>query len=124
MVRAYGIYPRASFFNHALSMNYLSSACRFDNIDKPGHGNTDVIIRAPHDITEGKEICLNYFPMNWKYCDRCMVETTWKEDDEEEDEEMVLENEEDEQEFPHAYFFMRYLCPNEECGGTMGPLPP
>ncbi|ERN12217.1 hypothetical protein AMTR_s00034p00191110 [Amborella trichopoda] len=57
-------------------------------------------------------------------CDSCMVEKTWKEDDEEEDEEMTLENEEDEQEFPHAYFFMRYLCPSEECGGSMGPLPP
>ncbi|ERN06421.1 histone-lysine N-methyltransferase ASHR2 [Amborella trichopoda] len=136
MVRAYGIYPRASFFNH----DCLPNACRFDYIDKPGDGNNDIIIRALHDIAEGKEICLSYFPVNWKFadrqkrlledygfvceCDRCIVEKTWREDDEEEDEKMALENEEEEQEFPHAYFFVRYLCPNEECGGTVAPLPP
>ncbi|ERN04946.1 hypothetical protein AMTR_s00080p00136730 [Amborella trichopoda] len=91
-------------------------------------------------VLQEKEICLSYFPVNGKYadrqkrlledygfvceCDRCMVEKTWKEDDEEEDEEMALGNDEEEQEFPHAYFFMRYLCTNEEFGRTMDPLPP
>ncbi|KAI5065016.1 hypothetical protein GOP47_0019711 [Adiantum capillus-veneris] len=47
-IRAYAIYAQASFFNH----DCLPNACRFDYIDKPGVGNTDIIIRCLHDIAE------------------------------------------------------------------------
>ncbi|XP_042496128.1 histone-lysine N-methyltransferase ASHR2 [Macadamia integrifolia] len=150
-VRAYVIYPKASFFNH----DCLPNACRFDYVDSAGDRNTDVIVRAIHDIPEGQEICLSYFPVNWNYadrqrrlledygftcqCDRCKVEMNWKE---EEEDGMEEDNEDDEQmegsegseedenaieedvDFPHAYFFLRYLCDTENCGGTLAPLPP
>ncbi|KAL4189360.1 hypothetical protein AMTRI_Chr08g165060 [Amborella trichopoda] len=105
--------PNACRYFHGIPntkiMAFYSWCCMFDYIDKLRHGNTDVIIRALHDIAEGKRLFEDYgFVCE---CDRCMVEKTWKEDDEEEDEEMALKNKEDDQEFPH-------------CGGTMGPLPP
>lgn len=31
---------------------------------------------------------------------------------------------EEDTDFPHAYFFVRYLCQRENCGGTLAPLPP
>ncbi|VFQ60958.1 unnamed protein product [Cuscuta campestris] len=158
-VRAFGIYLRASFFNH----NCLPNACRFDYIDADlnSRTNTDFIVRALHDITEGWEVCLSYFPVNFKYserqrrlkeeygfvcnCDRCNVEANWDDDDDEgeeeeaekmsgngsgmsEDEEEAMEEEDMEGEvvgdFPHAFFFVRFMCSRDNCGGTLAPLPP
>ncbi|OVA11950.1 SET domain [Macleaya cordata] len=155
-VRAYGIYPKASFFNH----DCLPNACRFDYVDTAEDNNTDIIIRAIHDIQEGREICLSYFPVNWSYkdrqrrlmddygftcdCDRCKVEANWKDDnddnmesDDDDDEQMMAGGSDDQEEeedveggggdnedFPHAYFFVKYVCERENCGGTLAPLPP
>ncbi|OAY76698.1 Histone-lysine N-methyltransferase ASHR2 [Ananas comosus] len=162
-VRAYGIYPDAAFFNH----DCLPNACRFDYVDGPGDRNADLTVRALHEIPQGREVCISYFPANWSYkerqtrlledygfrceCDRCRVESQWKENDcdqdddedggeeetmeegegaEEDGEEMEAEEEgEDEDgdwdgDFPHAYFFVRFLCDRENCGGTLAPLPP
>ncbi|CAA0366530.1 unnamed protein product [Arabidopsis thaliana] len=158
-VRAYGIYPKTSFFNH----DCLPNACRFDYVDSASDGNTDIIIRMIHDVPEGREVCLSYFPVNMNYssrqkrlledygfkcdCDRCKVESSWSEgeedeneimeemedqDEQEEMEDSVGENEEevcgsgvdDESNFPHAYFFVRYMCEKENCFGTLAPLPP
>lgn len=150
-VRAYAIYPNASFFNH----DCLPNACRFDYVDGGTEGNTDMIIRMIHDVPEGREICLSYFPVNLSYpqrqkrllddygfscfCDRCKVEAKWSHEDEdgeddtmeEEDEEMSpsdgvnneIEDEGDD-DFPHAYFFVSFVCDKENCGGTLAPLPP
>ncbi|CAI9275263.1 unnamed protein product [Lactuca saligna] len=164
-VRAYGIYPMASFFNH----DCLPNACRFDYIDVPGSAsgnNTDITIRMIHDVPQEREICLSYFPVNLKYaerqkslkddygflcdCDRCKVEANWSESDddglevdaidEEEDEDTsgVMDEDPDEQmqdeeetdamkgedDFPHAYFFLTYMCDRKNCWGTLAPLPP
>ena len=156
-VRAYGIYPKASFFNH----DCLPNACRFDYVDTASHHNTDITIRLIHDVPEGSEICLSYFPVNETYadrqkrlledygftcyCDRCRVEANWKDDDEQEEEQddegQVMDEDQDEQmigseneieigdgggenDFPHAYFFLRYMCTRENCWGTLAPLPP
>lgn len=150
-VRAYAIYPNASFFNH----DCLPNACRFDYVDNETEGNTDMIIRMIHDVPEGREICLSYFPVSLSYperqkrllddygfscfCDRCKIEANWSHEDgdgedetmEEEDEEMSPsdgENNEIEVEgnddFPHAYFFVRFVCDKENCGGTLAPLEP
>ncbi|KAK1270500.1 Histone-lysine N-methyltransferase ASHR2 [Acorus gramineus] len=145
-VRGYGIYPTASFFNH----DCLPNACRFDYLDGLDGKNTDIIIRAIHDIPQGREVCLSYFPVNWVYadrqrrlsedygfvckCDRCEVEKNWKDDDDDAGEEEGMEEEDgddsdermdgsDDGDFPHAYFFVRYLCDRENCGGTLAPLP-
>ncbi|CAN6470295.1 unnamed protein product [Victoria cruziana] len=145
LVRAYAIYPQASLFNH----DCLPNACRFDYFDNPGDGNTDIIVRALHDIPAGREICLSYFPVNWNYkdrqkrlsedygftcnCDRCQIEIKWKDEDEEEDmdeDEQMNGSDEgwdrsgDEQDFPHEYFFIKFMCDRENCGGTLAPLPP
>ncbi|KAL5700477.1 hypothetical protein ACHQM5_025914 [Ranunculus cassubicifolius] len=146
-VRAYGIYPNASFFNH----DCLPNAVRFDYVDTSVgvERNVDIVIRAIHDFPQGREICLSYFGVKWSYaerqkrlmedygfvcnCDRCKVEVNWKEDDDGSMEEngdeqmMALEEEYGEQEendFPHAYFFVKYVCSRENCGGTLAPLPP
>lgn len=152
-VRAYGIYPKASFFNH----DCLPNACRFDYVDGDGENNTAIVVRAIHEIPEGREVCLSYFPVNWNYkerqarllqdygfkceCDRCQVEKNWKDEDEDQEEEIVesmdeedgtegMEEDnggvggEDDGDFPHAYFFIRYVCDRENCGGTLAPLPP
>ncbi|PWA86992.1 ASH1-related protein 2 [Artemisia annua] len=105
-VRAYGIYGTASLFNH----DCLPNACRFDYVDGGGGGlgsgdNTEIMIRMIHEVPQGMEICLSYFPVNLRYserqkrlkddygfvceCDRCKVEVNW-----------------------------------ENCGGTLAPLPP
>ncbi|KAL3824337.1 hypothetical protein ACJIZ3_020366 [Penstemon smallii] len=152
-VRAYGIYPRASFFNH----DCLPNACRFDYVDSVVEcgSNTDIVVRVIHDLPEGREICLSYFPVNLKYserqtslkedygftcdCDRCKVEANWS-DDEEEEEDMDDDGDDDgdgdgdgddgmrvdleTEYFPHAYFFARYMCNKENCWGTLAPLPP
>ncbi|KAL3719686.1 hypothetical protein ACJRO7_004634 [Eucalyptus globulus] len=157
-VRAYGIYPRASFFNH----DCLPNACRFDYVDSASDGNADIIVRMIHDVPQGREICLSYFPVNLNYanrqrrlmedygfacdCDRCKVEANWSDDenehddigkdddgdgegmDEDADEQMSGSEmgiaEEKETDFPHAYFFVRYMCNRKNCGGTLAPLPP
>ncbi|KAF8093574.1 hypothetical protein N665_0383s0198 [Sinapis alba] len=151
-VRAYGIYPKTSFLNH----DCLPNAGRFDYVDSASDGNTDIIIRMIHDVPQGREVCLSYFPVNMNYssrqkrlledygfkceCDRCKVESSWSEDenedmeemdgeDDQEEEEMEEEEEEegcgdDETSFPHAYFFVRYMCEKENCFGTLAPLPP
>lgn len=160
-VRAYGIYPRASFFNH----DCLPNACRFDYVDGTATDakNTDIIIRVIHDVPSGREICVSYFPVNLKYserqwrlkedygftcdCDRCKVEANWSDQEEEELEEENLNNDEneadmdegddeemmaeeadsvaqDESDFPHSYFFLKYMCNRENCWGTLAPLPP
>ncbi|XP_059635557.1 histone-lysine N-methyltransferase ASHR2 [Cornus florida] len=168
-VRAYGIYPKASFFNH----DCLPNACRFEYLDNNDHpvivnnNNTDMIVRAIHDIPQGREICLSYFPVNFNYserqnrlredygftceCDRCKVEANWSEDDNDNNENEDDDNEEamdedlveeeydrmadseaedgievkrDDDDFPHAYFFLRYMCNRKNCWGTLAPLPP
>jgi SET and MYND domain-containing protein len=158
--RAYAVYPRASLFNH----DCLPNACHFDYPDRPGPGNTDIVVRALHDIPEGREVCISYFAANWRYadrqrrlledygfrceCDRCQVESQWKDDDDNNgddgDDTMEEEGEDDagdrgddgmeeeegdgatngNDDFPHAYFFVRYLCDNEGCWGMLAPLPP
>ncbi|XP_061367077.1 histone-lysine N-methyltransferase ASHR2-like [Gastrolobium bilobum] len=158
-VRAYGIYPYASFFNH----DCLPNACRFDYVDtnQPDDShNTDIIIRMIHDVPQGREICLSYFPVNENYssrqkrliedygftcnCDRCNVESNWSdndsvEDNAEEEEEEVMDEDQNEimaasdtdynthgdnNDFPHAYFFLKYMCDRTNCWGTLAPLPP
>ncbi|KAI3838621.1 hypothetical protein MKX03_030387 [Papaver bracteatum] len=156
-VRAYGIYPKASFFNH----DCLPNACRFDYVDGRNSSgsavpdnitnNTDIIIRVIHDVPEGREICLSYFPVTWNYlerqtrlkddygfecdCDRCKVEVNWKEEDdnsgtgiEPDNDEAMEGSDEDASEadndFPHAYFFVKYVCDRDNCGGTLASLPP
>ncbi|KAG0568079.1 hypothetical protein KC19_7G184800 [Ceratodon purpureus] len=157
-VRAYAMFAQASMFNH----DCLPNACRFEYVDRDGEGNTDVIVRALHEIEEGSEVCLSYFPIDWAYgdrqtrlheeygfwckCARCKVESEWKDEDEGEDDEGESDGElevgasdvgagkvtsedagsvdDDEDDFGHAIFFVKYLCPVEECGGTMAPLPP
>lgn len=77
-------------------------------------------------------------------CDRCVVEKDWSDDEEDDEEEKEDEDEGMEEEdgdeamenmdttgedgedgnFPHAYFFVRYVCDTVNCGGTLAPLPP
>jgi SET domain len=157
-VRAFGIYLSASLFNH----DCLPNVCRFDYIDDPNReNNTDFMFRALHDIAEGSEVCISYICVTRGYrerqkmlmqdygfkceCDRCKIESQWKENQGDEEDagdenggdmeeieggedgegEMEVEEEEngeeDDEDFPHQYFFLRYVC---KCGGTLAPLPP
>ncbi|KAL6188337.1 hypothetical protein ACLB2K_039730 [Fragaria x ananassa] len=156
--RAYGIYPKASFFNH----DCLPNACRFDY-----DLSTEITVRMIHDVPEGREICLSYFPVNEPYsrrqrilaedygfvcqCDRCKVEANWSDNeevaeeeggsaegmDEDQDQEMGGDSEPEGgsgsdieakaqggADFPHAYFFVRFMCSRTNCWATLAPLPP
>ncbi|XP_027341277.1 histone-lysine N-methyltransferase ASHR2-like isoform X2 [Abrus precatorius] len=132
---------------------------RFDYVDTnppDDSHNTDIIIRMIHDVPQGREICLSYFPVNENYssrqkrlsedygftchCDRCNVESNWSDNDsvednaEDEDENMDEDRSEasdtdnnpigDNNDFPHAYFFLKYMCDRTNCWGTLAPLPP
>jgi SET and MYND domain-containing protein len=62
-------------------------------------------------------------------CVDVMEDHQEEEEEEEEEEEAVDEeamgsDEEAQESFPHAIFFVKYLCPDESCGGTLAPLPP
>ncbi|XP_050373503.1 histone-lysine N-methyltransferase ASHR2 [Argentina anserina] len=156
--RAYGVYPKASFFNH----DCLPNACRFDYVDE---ANTDIVVRMIHDVPAGREVCLSYFPVNEPFsrrqrtlaedygfvckCDRCNVEANWSDNeeaeeegdgsaegmDEDQDQEMegdseseagcdIVDGAQGEADFPHAYFFVRFMCSRTNCWGTLAPLPP
>lgn len=123
--------------------------------------NTDIIIRTIHDIPQGREICLSYFPVNERYperqkrlredygfhcqCDRCKIEANWSESEggDDDDDDDVMEEDRDEpmetafeakdgpetaaredDDFPHAFFFLKFMCNKKNCWGTMAPLPP
>ncbi|KAF7829152.1 histone-lysine N-methyltransferase ASHR2 [Senna tora] len=122
-IKAYAIYPKATFFNH----DCLPNACRFDYVDTSAPGdehNTDIVIRMIKDVSEGEEICISYFRINRDYatrkrilmedyrfvceCDRCKIEANWVGDGD----------------FPHAWFLSKYVCDRNNCSGTMAPLPP
>lgn len=144
LVRGYGIYVYASCFNH----DCLPNVCRFDYLDRDSNdsndsygqnSNTEISIRAIHEISQGNEICLSYFPVNWTYnerqhrlkedygfqcsCDRCLVEKKWNTGVVEEDDAMESAKNSNE-EFPHAYFFLNFMCSRLNCGGTLAHLPP
>lgn len=122
------------------------------------------MVRMIHDVPEGREVCLSYFPVNQAFssrqrtlaedygfvcqCDRCKVEANWSDNDEAEEEagsaEVMDEDQDQEMEaasesetgsdveaqeqgeadFPHAYFFIRFMCSRTNCWGTLAPLPP
>eukprot|EP00897_Mesotaenium_endlicherianum_P003106 jgi/Mesen1/2823/ME000172S01965 len=90
-VRAYALYPLAALLNHGCYPN----VCRFDDVDRPGEGNTDMYVRAMCDVPPGGELCLSYFPVDWSLgvrrerlrdeygfecaCERCSLEEGWGE---------------------------------------------
>ncbi|KAL0342037.1 UNVERIFIED_CONTAM: Histone-lysine N-methyltransferase ASHR2 [Sesamum calycinum] len=109
---------------------------RFDYVDSASDfSNTDIVVRR---LKEDYGFTCD--------CDRCNVEANWSDNEEEgegeidqEDEDMDEDADDDmgadlettecgmakeNDDFPHAYFFMRYMCSRDNCGGTLAPLPP
>ncbi|XP_052727482.1 histone-lysine N-methyltransferase ASHR2 isoform X2 [Vigna angularis] len=115
-VRAYGIYPYASFFNH----DCLPNACRFDYVDinphEDGH-NTDFIIRMIHDVPQDNDSVEDNAEDEEEVMDEDQSETMEASDTDKH----ALEDNND---FPHAYFFLKYMCDRTNCWGTLAPLPP
>jgi len=126
-IKAYGIYQKATFFNHAC----IPNACRFDYVEsgQPGdEHNTDIVIRLIKDVAVGSEICISYFRINKDYstrkkilmedygfvceCDRCKIEANWN------------DGENKYSDLPHVIFLSKFVCDKENCAGTMAPLPP
>ncbi|XP_028759438.1 histone-lysine N-methyltransferase ASHR2-like [Neltuma alba] len=127
-IKAYAIYPNATFFNH----DCLPNACRFDYVDDgvPGdEHNTDIVIRMIEDVAEGREVCISYFRINRDYwtrkrilmedygfvcgCERCKIEANWGVDDDDQSSGL-----------PHDWFLRKYVCDKKNCSGTLAPLPP
>ena len=126
-IKAYAIYPKATFFNH----DCVPNACRFDYVDSTNddyeHNSTDIVIRLIEDVDEGKEVCISYFRIGRDYCtrkrilmedygftcgcDRCKIEANW-------------DGEENNSDLPHVRFLSKYVCERKNCAGTMAPLPP
>ncbi|XP_027362863.1 histone-lysine N-methyltransferase ASHR2-like [Abrus precatorius] len=128
-IKAYAIYPKATFFNH----DCIPNACRFDYVDTSDPGdehNTDIVIRLIEDVPKGKEVCISYFRISRDYptrkeilmedygftcdCDRCKIEANWN------DGQSQGEN----SDLPHVRFLNKYVCEKKNCAGTMAPLPP
>ncbi|WVZ10098.1 hypothetical protein V8G54_014628 [Vigna mungo] len=65
-IKAYAIYPKATFFNH----DCVPNACRFDYVDTGDEHNTDIVFRLIEDVPAGKEICISYFRIGRDYCTR------------------------------------------------------
>ncbi|NP_001304443.2 SET domain-containing protein [Glycine max] len=126
-IKAYAIYPKATFFNH----DCVPNACRFDYVDSTNddyeRNSTDIVIRLIEDVDEGKEVCISYFRIGRDYCtrkrilmedygftcgcDRCKIEANW-------------DGEENNSDLPHVRFLSKYVCERKNCAGTMAPLPP
>ncbi|CAG9461212.1 unnamed protein product [Pedinophyceae sp. YPF-701] len=126
-VRAGCIYPIASLVNH----DCMPNAARVDNFD---NGDTRIALVALHDIQQGQEICQSYVPLNWAWderkaklsdygfecrCERCRTEFEWPSDGEGDGVEAGPRTEMD---MYLSLFFIKYICPNEKCGGTLVPL--
>ncbi|KAK4252658.1 hypothetical protein QN277_014403 [Acacia crassicarpa] len=128
-IKAYAIYPTATFFNH----DCLPNACRFDYVEDgvPGdEHNTDIVFRMIEDVAEGGEVCISYFRINRDYstrkrilmedygfvcgCERCKIEANWVVDD----------GDQSSSDFPHEWFLKKYVCEKKNCSGTLAPLPP
>lgn len=126
--KAFGIYPKATFFNH----DCVPNACRFDYVESGDLGdehNTDMIIRLIQDVPIGSEVCISYFRINRDYstrkkilmedygftceCDRCKIEANWPDGEN-------INN----RDLPHVRFLSKYVCERKNCSGTMAPLPP
>ncbi|XP_004512412.1 histone-lysine N-methyltransferase ASHR2-like [Cicer arietinum] len=123
-IKGYGIYPKATFFNH----DCIPNACRFDYVDSSDENNTDIVIRLIKDVDVGSEVCISYFRINKDYssrkrilmedygfaceCDRCKIEANWNDDGE------------SKSDLPHVCFLSKYVCDKKNCAGTMAPLPP
>ena len=60
-IKAYAIYPKATFFNH----DCVPNACRFDYVDSTNddyeHSSTNIIVRLIEDVDEGKEVLHQLF---------------------------------------------------------------
>jgi hypothetical protein len=152
-VRAYAVFAQASMFNHdclpnACRFEYLDRDGE-GNTDvivralyEIEEGSEVCLSYFPVDWAYGdrqKRLQEDYG--FWCKCARCTVESEWKDEDDEEesDDEAGASDvragkttpadaesgdEDDEDDFGHAMFFVKYLCPVEECGGTMAPFPP
>ncbi|XP_058772621.1 histone-lysine N-methyltransferase ASHR2-like [Vicia villosa] len=126
-IKAYGIYQKATLFNHGC----IPNACRFDYVEngEPGdEHNTDIVIRLINDVDVGSEICISYFRINKDYstrkrilmedygfaceCDRCKIEANWN------------DGENNHSDLPHVNFLSKFVCDKVNCAGTLAPLPP
>uniref|UniRef100_A0A0R0E3N4 SET domain-containing protein n=1 Tax=Glycine max TaxID=3847 RepID=A0A0R0E3N4_SOYBN len=82
-IKAYAIYPKATFFNH----DCVPNASRFEYVDSTnddyGHNSTDMILMEDYGFTCG--------------CDRCKIEVNW-------------DGEENNSDLPHVQFLSKYVC--------------
>lgn len=153
-VRGYAIYARASMFNHdclpnACRFEYIDRCGEKNNTDvyiRALHAvekGTEICLSYfPVDWPYGdrQKKLEEEYGFNCK-CQRCQVEAEWKDDEEtEEDHDNVGDDDDvkiragkkdlnesddhDDDDFGHAMFFVKYLCPADDCGGTMAPYPP
>ena len=142
---------QASLINHDCLPN-LARFDSFDApVSVPG-ANTAVQIRALHDIPAGEEVTLSYFPLPWTFperqercqqeygftctCGRCKEEAAWPSEEGGVGDAAMADaggsgagSEQQQGEAdgePDAgyisMFMMKFVCPEEDCLGTMAPL--
>lgn len=138
-LRGSAFYAQAALINHECMPN----VARFDDFDavEPAdsapRANTFVTFRTLHDLPAGEEYTQSYFPLCLTLeerqqrcqelygftctCPRCRREATWEQNDEQ----GMADAEQGGDEASAAYvelFVMKYVCPNEDCFGTMAPF--
>ena len=69
-IKAYAIYPKATFFNH----DCVPNASRFEYVDSTnddyGHNSTDMLLGWLRMLMRGKRFCISYFRIGRDYCTR------------------------------------------------------
>ncbi|KAL6771682.1 hypothetical protein ACKKBG_A27400 [Auxenochlorella protothecoides x Auxenochlorella symbiontica] len=135
-IRGSALCATGSRLNHECLPN-LARQDAFDEARADGDpgSNTGITFRALHAIPAGEELTQSYFPLWWEYderqsrcrevygfscaCPRCKVEGALEAGQEPDPERCGGADE--------AYvqmYLLKFVCPQEECGGTLCPLSP
>lgn len=123
LIRGSALYKDVSRINHECLPN-LARCEDFDSAD------TSMVFRTLHDLPAGEEITQSYFPLGWDFdnrqtrcssvygftcsCPRCVMESGGS---------ISNQNQDIVDEGYVSMFLLKYLCVDEECEGTMVPIP-
>ena len=139
--RGFAIYPALAMTNHECLPNCVRYD-DFDGTDRTGlfphsqapPNNMLLQLRTLHALPQGEELLLAYFPLDWDLeerrerlaqdygfectCGRCRLEASWESN---EPVTGAVGGSEVTEDYLGA-FCLKYICPDDDCGGTMGPL--
>lgn len=132
-MRGSAIYPGLAMANHECLPNMV----RFDDFDTPATWpvNMRLELRTIQAMPAGEELLLGYFPLDWGLeerrkrlrdcydfictCSRCQLEASWEAEEEDAGPPAAAGGVTEDY---LSVFFLKHVCPVEDCGGSMAPL--